>query len=376
MRYASAMLRIGRIARALMWSPLLLQSALLLLSAPSLAQAYQMKWPVTGVATSPVGPRWGRLHAGRDIACSYAPVRAAYGGRVSRLGNDPNGYGLYIDLTHASGYMTRYAHLSRYGVTLNQSVSLGQTIGTSGNTGSSTGPHLHFEVRRNGTVQTPYWDANIPLTTHRSTDFIPHVFPGLGGTSPARLRGYLYDARRGTSARIPGGTIALADGRFTTSDAAGYFEFTLPAGTHRIAATAAGFDPGLRSQTVPSSGDVWASLALWSARVPKLAVDPAPAAGAQLGIRLHGDPGSPAVALFATAPAIPALDLRGLGLGYVWPVLGGSLTAPLGTVPATGVLASTLRAPTSASGARLHLQAVVESGGGFRLSNGAALRVR
>lgn len=344
---------------------------------PARVGAYQMKWPVTGVATSPVGPRWGRLHAGRDIACRYAPVRAAFGGRVSRLGNDPNGYGLYIDIAHTAGYMTRYAHLSRYGVSMNQQVALGDVIATSGNTGSSTGPHLHFEVRRNGSVQTPYWDAGIPMTTHRHTDHIPFDFPGLGGgSSPAMVRGYLYDARRGSTVRVASGTVSLESGAYAVSDTTGYFEFRLAAGTRRLAATAPGFDPSTRSISVPASGEVWASIALWSAAVPELTATRTPAAGAALGIRLRGDPGSPAVGILATRPAVPALDLRSLGLGYVWTELQGAIQTPLGSVAASGVLTSSLRAPAWAGGVRLHLQAIVRSSGSFRLSNGTALTIR
>lgn len=91
-----------------------------------------------------------QLHAGIDFACgSGAKIVAARDGvviRAERFG----GYGNLIVLQHENGYTTRYAHLSRYKVRRGQKVRQGQEIGRAGSTGVSTGPHLHFEVRRNG----------------------------------------------------------------------------------------------------------------------------------------------------------------------------------------------------------------------------------
>lgn len=337
--------------------------------------AYVMKWPVTGRATSRVGPRWGRFHAGRDIACSYVPVRAAYDGQVTRLGNDPRGYGYYVDVTHAAGYMTRYAHLSKFVARVGQKVSRSQQIAVSGNTGNSTGPHLHFEIRRYGAVQKPYWDAAIPLTTHRHTEFIPVTFPGLGGGSQTgRLRGVVYDASRGTSVRIAGATVTLADGRFVTSSSNGYFEFTLPAGMHRYAGTAAGFGSLAMSRVVPAGGEIWGSLGLRPVRAPRLAVNPAPAVGSSLGLAVTADPGSPVGLLVSARPNVPPVSLG--VLGDLWPHARGAVGISLGTVPPGGVLRPALRAPSGARGVIAHVQAIARRGGRYAVSNGAALRVR
>ncbi len=64
-------------------------------------------------------------------------------------------YGYYIDIQHADGYVTRYAHLSKFLVKLGEQVEQGETIAISGNTGYSTGAHVHFEIRRNGAVRNP-----------------------------------------------------------------------------------------------------------------------------------------------------------------------------------------------------------------------------
>ena len=112
-------------------------------------------WPVNGTFTSPFGYRWGRLHAGIDIAVPEGtPLRAADGGTVAIAGWT-GGYGNYTCINHGGGVSTCYGHQSRIGVSVGQSVSQGQVIGYSGNTGNSTGPHLHFEVRIGGNPVDP-----------------------------------------------------------------------------------------------------------------------------------------------------------------------------------------------------------------------------
>jgi len=104
-------------------------------------------------------------HNGYDFSLVYERVLAAASGQVERARWwDPNyrsgtlsGLGLHIRINHANGYQTRYGHLSAVAVSVNQQVSGGQVIGTSGNTGNSTGPHLHFEVRdSNGWAVDPF----------------------------------------------------------------------------------------------------------------------------------------------------------------------------------------------------------------------------
>jgi murein DD-endopeptidase MepM/ murein hydrolase activator NlpD len=110
-------------------------------------------WPVSGVLTSGYGPRWGRMHTGIDIAApSGTPVSAAAGGQVVIAGW-MGGYGNLIVIDHGGGMATAYAHLSA--IYASGSVSQGQAIGAVGSTGNSTGNHLHFEVRVNGSPVDP-----------------------------------------------------------------------------------------------------------------------------------------------------------------------------------------------------------------------------
>ena len=112
-------------------------------------------WPARGSVTSGYGYRWGRLHAGIDIGAPIGtPIYAAKGGVVSYAGT-MGGYGNIIVIDHGEGMTTRYAHQNRLGASVGQSVRPGDTIGEVGNTGNSTGPHLHFEVRVNDSPQNP-----------------------------------------------------------------------------------------------------------------------------------------------------------------------------------------------------------------------------
>lgn len=105
--------------------------------------------------TSSYGPRWGRKHEGVDMAGSTgSPVYATAEGTVVFAGWD-SGYGKLIRIKHDFGIETRFAHLSEIRVTVGQKISRGDRIGDMGNTGRSTGPHLHYEVRANGTAINP-----------------------------------------------------------------------------------------------------------------------------------------------------------------------------------------------------------------------------
>ncbi len=113
------------------------------------------RWPANGTVTSEYGSRWGRLHAGIDIAGGHgSAITAARGGTVSSTGR-MGGYGNLVLVDHGGGIVTAYAHLSSIEVGVGQSVSAGQRIGGMGCTGSCTGTHLHFEVRVNGNAQNP-----------------------------------------------------------------------------------------------------------------------------------------------------------------------------------------------------------------------------
>lgn len=105
--------------------------------------------------TSGFGNRWGRLHAGTDFAASHGtPIYATADGVVSEAGWS-GGYGRLIKIDHDFGIETRYAHLSRIRVRPGERVVKGQRIGDMGNTGRSTGTHLHYETRVNGRPVNP-----------------------------------------------------------------------------------------------------------------------------------------------------------------------------------------------------------------------------
>jgi murein DD-endopeptidase MepM/ murein hydrolase activator NlpD len=112
-------------------------------------------WPVNGPVTSPFGWRWGRMHEGIDIGVGYGtPIHAAASGRVIYAGW-MSGYGNLVAIDHGRGISTAYGHQSQITVSVGQIVSQGQTIGYVGCTGHCFGPHLHFEVRINGSPVDP-----------------------------------------------------------------------------------------------------------------------------------------------------------------------------------------------------------------------------
>ncbi|MFX4262677.1 peptidoglycan DD-metalloendopeptidase family protein [Pelotomaculum propionicicum] len=129
----------------------------------SLADLPPLSWPLLGAVTSRFGIRDGRPHEGVDIAVEEGtPVRVTSGGRVIFAG--PRGtYGLAVIVDHGGGVRTLYAHCSRLVVTEGRNVDAGAIIALSGNTGRSTGPHLHLEVRKNGVPldPLPYLESTI-----------------------------------------------------------------------------------------------------------------------------------------------------------------------------------------------------------------------
>ena len=112
-------------------------------------------WPVSGPVTSGFGMRWGRMHEGIDIAvASGTPVRSAAAGTVIYAGW-LGGYGNLVVVDHGNGLSTAYAHNSSFASSMGQSVAAGQVVAYSGNTGNSSGPHVHFEVRVSGGAVDP-----------------------------------------------------------------------------------------------------------------------------------------------------------------------------------------------------------------------------
>ncbi len=124
----------------------------------------QFLWPTPGYyyISSNYGYRWGRLHKGVDIAGSNIygkPIVAAADGVVTLVDYNAGGYGYYVMVNHGNSggnnYVTLYAHMSSQAAYVGKKVSKGDVIGYVGSTGRSTGPHLHFEIRVNGTAQNP-----------------------------------------------------------------------------------------------------------------------------------------------------------------------------------------------------------------------------
>ena len=104
-------------------------------------------WPTQGVFSSGYGWRWGRMHKGIDIANNVGtPVMAARAGQVVSAGWNDGGYGYLVEVRHADGSLSRYAHNSRILVRPGDQVNQGSVISLMGSTGRSTGPHLHFEI--------------------------------------------------------------------------------------------------------------------------------------------------------------------------------------------------------------------------------------
>ncbi len=113
--------------------------------------------PTTSRAiTSNFGSRWGREHKGIDIKVYVGDtIRAAFSGKVRVVKYEGKGYGNYIVIRHSNGLETIYGHLSKQLVKENQTVKAGDVIGLGGNTGRSTGSHLHFETRICGVAINP-----------------------------------------------------------------------------------------------------------------------------------------------------------------------------------------------------------------------------
>ena len=105
--------------------------------------------------TSGFGPRWGTMHYGTDMAAKHGSAILATADGVINFAGWEKGYGKLIKIKHDFGYETRYAHLSKINVSVGQRISQGDQIGKMGNTGRSTGTHLHYEIRRNGKPINP-----------------------------------------------------------------------------------------------------------------------------------------------------------------------------------------------------------------------------
>lgn len=123
---------------------------------------FRMPTPNTRI-TSPFGPRWRRMHNGLDIKVNIGDtIVSAFDGKVRIVNFERRGYGKYVVIRHANGLETVYGHLSKQLVDENQTVKAGEPIGLGGNTGRSTGSHLHFETRLLGIAINPAYMFDFP----------------------------------------------------------------------------------------------------------------------------------------------------------------------------------------------------------------------
>lgn len=112
-------------------------------------------WPVSGATiSSSFGERWSRAHKGMDLVSSNRTIKASDAGTVIFAGVK-SGYGNLVIVDHRNGYQTYYGHLKSISVSSGQRLEQGAKIGVMGSTGRSTGTHLHFEIRKNGTAVNP-----------------------------------------------------------------------------------------------------------------------------------------------------------------------------------------------------------------------------
>ena len=121
------------------------------LAARRAAVAHGWRLPITSpVVTSGFGYRWGRLHAGEDFAVDVGtPLASMSSGTVVFAGPE-SGFGNLVQVRYWDGTISYYGHMSRVSVNVGERVEPGQVVGLSGNTGHSTGPHLHLEIHPNG----------------------------------------------------------------------------------------------------------------------------------------------------------------------------------------------------------------------------------
>lgn len=135
-------------------------------------------WPCDNkYVTSTMKQRWGRWHKGIDTAASYENVYAAASGYAYPLEN-PGGYGHYIILFHGDGWATLYGNLSSSYISNGQYVEQGKVIALSGNSGSSTGPHLHFEIRKATSLES-FFSAQY----YNPLDYLPSGYTILDGSN-------------------------------------------------------------------------------------------------------------------------------------------------------------------------------------------------
>ena len=153
------------------------------------------------VLTSNFGARWGRQHKGLDIKVYIGDtIRAAFSGKVRVVRYEPGGYGNFVVIRHYNGLETIYGHMSKHLVKPDQEVRAGEPIGLGGNTGRSTGSHLHFETRLCGVALNPAL-----MFDFRNQDVI-------GDFYTFRRSSYSRESAQATRLRGVGGAVSANNG--------------------------------------------------------------------------------------------------------------------------------------------------------------------
>ena len=157
------------------------------------------------VLTSNFGPRWGRQHKGLDIKVYIGDtIRAAFSGKVRMVKYEARGYGKYVVIRHNNGLETIYGHMSKQLVEEDQEVRAGEPIGLGGNTGRSTGSHLHFETRLCGVALNPTL-----MFDFRNQDVVDDYY--MFGRDTYQREGVLANRLRGVGgSEVSGDDIELA----------------------------------------------------------------------------------------------------------------------------------------------------------------------
>ena len=160
---------------------------------------FHMPTPSTRI-TSPFGPRWRRMHNGLDIKVNIGDtIVAAFDGKVRIVKYERRGYGKYVVIRHDNGLETVYGHLSKQLVDINQLVKAGEPIALGGNTGRSTGSHLHFETRFLGIPINPALMFDFEKQDIVADSYTFRKTKGTSGTarSMASGEGLFYKVKKG-----------------------------------------------------------------------------------------------------------------------------------------------------------------------------------
>ena len=171
--------------------------------------------PVPGMITSDFGPRRYRYHYGTDLRVNIGDtVVAAFSGRIRIIDYEARGYGHYVVIRHENGLETVYSHLSQVLVQLDQNVKSGELIALAGNTGRSTGPHLHFEIRYLGNAFNPaslinFYTGKVHSDTYLITKAKSfHYQRAVAQAKKAQTQAKYYTVRKGDNL----GSIAARNG--------------------------------------------------------------------------------------------------------------------------------------------------------------------